>query len=53
MNWNWSRIVTVIAGVASGALGVFVPATAPFAFPAATALLGWATTHPADAPKTP
>ncbi len=53
MSSFWQRMLTVVAAVGTGALGVFVPATAPFAIPAATLLLGWATKHPADAPKEP
>lgn len=51
MNPWLQRLLTVLAGVGVGALGVLVPATAPFALPAAGALLGWATPHPADAAK--
>ena len=42
------RLVTVLAGVGVGALGVLVPATAPIALPAAWAIAGWAIPHPAD-----
>jgi hypothetical protein len=42
------RILTILAGVGVGALGVLVPATAPIALPAAGFLTGWATKHPAD-----
>jgi len=44
-------MVTVLAGVGVGVLGVLVPATAPFALPAAGTLLGWVIPHPADKPK--
>lgn len=43
------RAGTVVLAVGVGALGVFVPATAPFAGPAALGLLGWALPHTADA----
>lgn len=43
------KLITVLAGVGVGTLGVLVPPTAPIALPASGFLLGWATKHPADA----
>ncbi len=43
------RLLTILVGVGVGTLGVLVPQTAPFALPAAGALLGWSAPHPADA----
>jgi len=44
----WQRLITILAGVGVGTLGVLVPATAPIALPAAAAIAGWAVPHPAD-----
>jgi len=42
------RMLTVLAAVGAGTLAALVPATAPFAGPAAALLLGWAVPHTAD-----
>jgi hypothetical protein len=46
---QWSRIVTYGFAAACGALGLIFPVASPVLFPLATAIGGWATTHPADA----
>lgn len=45
------RLITVVTGIAIGAVGVLLPPAAPFTTPAATMVIGWAIAHPADAKK--
>jgi hypothetical protein len=53
MNPWLQRLLTILAGVGVGALGVLVPVTAPIALPASGVLVGWAIKHPADSKGDP
>lgn len=39
---TWQRLAFFVVGIGAGALGVLIPATAPFALPAATGIIGLA-----------
>ncbi len=50
---NWYRLATILGGVACAVVGALVPATAPFAFPAAAGLIGLAIPIPGAKPPGP
>lgn len=52
-SWSWLRLGTLAAGVAAGAVSVFVPVLAPFTGPAAAFLIGVAVKTPGHEPTPP
>ena len=45
------RLLTILGGLACMVVGHYLPDQAIILYPAAAALIGWATPHPADAIK--
>lgn len=50
-NWNWLRLATAVAAVASGAVAILVPAAAPVVGPVAAFLAGVVVRTPGHAPS--